>query len=242
MKTLLTACTLAIASLGTAAAALAADPVQEARVATGFSKIAVAGHAEVLLRQGTSEGVTIEALPQVLRQIETEVDGSTLNITASSQRRWWDGILGGGAARPPRITIHFINLQRIEAGGAINLKAGTLKAKDLRLDLSGASTLRIDDLQASRLRLDGSGAIKVELAGNVPAQFIDLSGAGAYQAADLASETAVLQVSGAGKALVNASKKLKAEISGAGLVEYLGHPSVEQETSGAGRVRRRDGS
>jgi hypothetical protein len=242
MKSLLTACILAIGSLGPAATALAADPVQETRVATGFSRIDIAGHAEVLLRQGTSEGVTVEAMPQALRQVETGVDGGTLNITASSERRWWDGILGGGAARPPRITIHFINLQRIEAGGAINLKSGTLKAKDLRLELSGASTLRIDDLQASRLRLDGSGAIKVELVGNVPAQFIDLSGAGAYQAPDLVSETAVLQVSGAGKALVNASKKLKAEVSGAGLVEYLGNPSVERETSGAGRVRRRDGS
>jgi len=239
MRTLLIACTLALLPY-CVGAALAADPVRETRVATGFSKIEIDGHADVILRQGTSEGVTIEASAQALRNVETNVHGKTLSIELRDQRRWWDWILGGGVTRSPRITIDFINIERIEAAGSVNFTASTLKTSDLRLDLAGASTLRIADLQASRLRVDGAGAIKADLAGNVAAQFVDLSGASSYQAGGVLSESAVLQISGAGKALINASKSLKVEISGAGAVQYVGNPKLEQEISGVAKITRRD--
>ena len=240
MKTLLIACTLALSYCGACTTALAAEPVRESRAATGFSRIEIDGQADVILRQGTSEGVTLEASAQALRNIETEVHGKTLSITLTDQRRWWDWVLGGGATRSPRITIDFINLERIEAAGSVNFTAATLKSSDLRLDLAGASTLKIGDLQASRLRVDGSGAIKADLVGNVAAQFIDLSGASSYQAGELKSDSAVLQISGAGKALINASKSLKVEISGAGAVQYVGDPKLEQEISGVGKITRRE--
>lgn len=240
MKTLLIACTLALSYHGAYTAALAAEPVRESRAATGFSRIEIDGQADVILRQGTSEGVTLEASPQALRNIETEVHGKTLSITLTDQRRWWDWVLGGGATRSPRITIDFINLERIEAAGSVNFTAGMLRTSDLRLELAGASTLKIGDLQASRLRVDGAGAIKADLVGNVAAQFIDLSGASSYQAGELKSDSAALQISGAGKALINASKSLKVEISGAGAVQYVGDPKLEQEISGVGKITRRE--
>jgi len=240
MKNLLLAYALALSSFGAGTPATAAEPVRETRVASGFSRIDIDGQADVILRQGTSEGVTIEASAQALRNIDTDVHRKTLSISLSDQRHWWDWILGGGATRSPRITIDFINLERIEAAGSVNFTASTLKTSDLRLDLAGASTLRIGDLQASRLRLDGAGAIKAELAGNVAAQFIDLSGASSYQAGGLVSETAALEISGAGKALVNASKSLKVEISGAGAVQYIGNPKLDQDISGVGKITRRD--
>ncbi len=242
MKTPLIIGAIALAALGAGNVALAAEPVRDTRVATGFSRIEIDGQAEVILLQGTSEGVTIEATAQALRQIDTDVRNRTLSITLSDQRSWWDWILGGNATRSPRITINFINLERIEASGSVNFTASTLKAEDLRLEFAGACTLHIGDLQASRLRLDGAGAVKAELAGKVPAQFIDLSGVSSYQAGGLFSESAKLQVSGAGKALVNASKSLKVEISGAGVVRYIGDPRIEQEISGVGKITRWDGS
>src|SRR5258706_6015876 len=160
MRTLLLVSTVALASLGTGSAALAADPVRETRVATGFSRIEIDGQADVILRQGASEGVTVEASAQALRQIDLGVHDRTLSITLNDQRHWWDLIIGGGATRSPRITIDFVNLERIEAMGSVNFKASTLKTNDLRLELAGATTLRIDDLPASRLRLEKASAGK----------------------------------------------------------------------------------
>ncbi len=241
MRPLLLVWIMAFASLG-AADARAADPVRESRVATAFSKIQIDGQADVILRQGTTEGVTIEATAQALRQIETEVHGRTLEITLVDQRHWWDWIFGDGPTRSPRITIDFINLERVEAAGSIRITANALKSDDLRLELAGASTLRIGELQASRLRVDGAGAVNAKLDGKVAAQFIELSGVSSYQAGGLESDSAALQVSGAGKALVNASKSLKVEISGAGVVQYIGNPKIQQEISGVGKITRQDGS
>jgi len=216
----------------------AADAVRETRDAKGFTRIEIDGQAEVTLRQGTVEGLTIQASEQALRHIETSVSNRTLVIEITEQRRWWDWMIGGGSTRTPRIVIDVIQLDRIEAAGSVRFTAASLKSDDLRIDFAGACTLTIGDLQASRLRLDGAGAVKAELAGKVTSQFVDLSGASSYVAPGLVSDSASLQVSGAGKAFVNAVKTLKVEIAGAGVVTYLGDPKIEQEISGVGKISR----
>jgi hypothetical protein len=217
----------------------AADVVRETRAVSGFSRIEVEGQADITLRQGTTEGLTLEATAQGLKQILTEARGRTLRISVGGQSHWWQWTPGGSATRTPRITIDLIQLERIEAAGAVNIAADSLKVNELRLDFAGACKLKIGDLQATKLRLDGAGAIKAEIAGKVSDQDIDLSGAGSYLAAELISDNVGVRVSGAGKAIVNAKTLLKADISGAGLVEYVGNPRLEQEISGIGKIRRR---
>jgi hypothetical protein len=212
---------------------------RETRALTGFSRIEVYGAAEVRLRQGTTEGATIEAAAQLLPRIRTEVRDRTLLIDVAQERQWSDWMHWSRPRSAPRVTVDFIKLDRLESAGAIKLAADDLRADELRLDFSGASSVRIGNLQASRLHLEGSGATKAELAGKVGTQVVDLSGAGSYAATGLESDRAELHVSGAGKAFVNARTSLSVEISGAGLVEYLGNPKLEQDISGVGKVRRR---
>jgi hypothetical protein len=241
VKLLLIIAAAVLAALGPGQGVVAAAELQrETRAATGFSRIEIEGEADVRLRQGSSERVTIEASAQALRQIQTEVSGRTLTVSLYDQRHWWDWILGGGRTRSPRVTIDFIQLDGIEAAGAVRFTGDSLKSDDLRLDFAGACSFRIGDLQAARLRLDGAGATKAELAGKVTSQYVDLSGAGSYQAAELMSDNVVLHLSGAGKAVVNAASTLKVEISGAGSVQYTGNPKVEKNVSGLASVTRRE--
>ena len=218
------------------------ETIRDARAVSGFNRIEVNGVAEVTLRQGARESVTVEAAAAQATSVETSVHDGTLTITVADQRRLADWLRWAGHSRTPRITVEVVKLDRIESAGAVKLLASHLRAEHLRLDFAGACTLRIDDLQAATLSLQGSGAVKAEIAGKVDSQDIDLSGAGSYQAAHLASDRAVVQVSGAGKAFVNAKTFLKVDISGAGMVEYLGDPKVEQDISGIGKVVRRDAS
>jgi Putative auto-transporter adhesin, head GIN domain len=232
---------VAVATLATTRReASVVESQKETRVLTGFSRIEVYGTAEVRLRQGTTEGATIEAAAKILPRIRTEVRDRTLFIDVAQERQWSDWTHWSGTRRSPRVTVDFIKLDQLESAGAIKLAADDLRADELRLDFSGASTVRIGNLQASQLRLEGSGATKAELAGKVGAQVVNLSGAGSYRASGLESDRAELHVSGAGKAFVNARTSLAVEISGAGLVEYLGNPKLEQDISGVGKVRRRN--
>ena len=217
-----------------------AEPQRQTRALPSFNRIEVVGVADVVLRQGKAEAATVDAPAGILPRIRTVVRDRTLYIDVSQERRWsdWTHLFGG--QHTPRITVDFIQLEELEAGGAIKLFADGLRANELRFDFSGASTVRIGNLQASKLHLEGSGATKVDITGKVGTQVVDLSGAGSYLARGLESDRAEVRVSGAGKAFVNAKTSLTVEISGAGLVEYSGNPQLEQDISGVGKVRRRD--
>jgi Putative auto-transporter adhesin, head GIN domain len=218
-----------------------ADVQRETRTLPSFNRIEIIGIGNVVLRQGKAESATVDAPTELLSRVVIEVRDRILYVDVSPRRRWsdWTNILGG-PQQTPSITIDFVRLDRVEAGGAIKLFADGLRTEELRLDFSGASTVRIANLQASTLLLDGSGATKIDLSGKVRKQVVDLSGAGAYSARGLESDHAEVSVSGAGKAFVNAKMSLSVEISGAGLVEYSGNPKLEQEISGVGKVRRRE--
>jgi len=232
----------ALAALTFGSQAWGVELQEEARVAAGFHRIDIDGKFEVILVQGSTEGVTVEAPAAALPHIRTQVRGSTLIVEGVENRSIWDWFSAKGSGRAPRVTIRLRELDRIDAAGAVIVNADSLKTNDLRLDLAGACTIKIRDLQATSLRLDGSGAIKATIGGKVQRQRVDLSGAGSYLADGLASDEASVDVSGAGKAVVNAKSTLEVDISGAGKVEYLGDPKIKQSISGIGKISRRDGS
>jgi Putative auto-transporter adhesin, head GIN domain len=245
--TIVAAIGIVLATLGTVAAAQSdpqdcpvADATRQTRPLPSFNRIEIIGVAEVVLRQGKTEAATIEASSDLLSRTRTEVEDRTLYIDVSSERRWSDWTHLFAPQQTPRVTIDFVRLDQIEAGGAIKLSADGIRADELRLDFSGASTIKIRNLQASKLSLEGSGATKVELSGRVGTQAVELSGAGSYAAFDVESDRAQVTVSGAGKAYINAKTALSVEISGAGLVEYMGNPKLDKDISGVGKVRRRE--
>jgi hypothetical protein len=209
----------------------------ETRDVSGFHRLEIGGAADVTLVQGATEGVSIVA-PASAR-VRTEVRDGTLVVETEDRHQVWQWFAGRGARRTPRVTINLREIDKIEAAGAVKVVAESLRSADLRLDLSGACSFRVGDLQATTLALDGSGATKIDLAGKVTRQEVDLSGAGSYQAGNLTSDEASVEVSGAGKALVNARSTLTVDISGAGKVEYFGDPKLKQTISGVGKVSRR---
>ena len=228
------------ALLAGSAPAAGAELQHETRAAAGFHRLSIDGQVNVTLVQGATEDVTIEAAAGALSRIHTDVHGGTLSVEAEGSHSMWQWFSGRGAGPTPRITIHLRDLDRIEAAGAVTLDAEALQTADLRIDFAGACNLKVQNLQGTSLRLDGSGATKVELAGKVSRQRVDLSGAGSYQAERLVSSDASVSVSGAGKAVVNATNTLAVEISGAGKVEYVGDPKLRQSITGIGKVVRRD--
>jgi hypothetical protein len=202
-----------------------------------FRHVEVNGHADVVLVQGDAEAVDVEASPKRHARVRIRSEGGTLKISSGEDSRWWAGLPGGGA-RPPRITIHFRQLESLALSGALRLSADGVKATRLVVRASGAASVRMEGIDAAALRFVGSGAVKVEMAGRAAEQEVSISGAGAYRAPRLASEHAEVKVSGAGRVVVNASRSLEASISGAGAIDYHGNPQVRQRISGAGRIRQ----
>jgi len=216
------------------------ERVSEVQELPSFQRIEVSGIAEIVLVQGYKETISIGNPSRA--GVTASVEGNTLRIARTDDRRWWHSLLGGGSGRTPRIIVTFKDLQYIAASGAVQVRAAAVNVPDLRVSNSGSTSLKIDDLQARTLRVSGSGAMTAELTGRVVDQQVAISGAADYRAENLVSDSATVTVSGAGVVVVHARQKLKASISGAGSIEYLGDPDVEQRVSGAGRVKNRKAS
>lgn len=221
---------LVLAALSMAVAGCAEGPYQTREDdVSGFNRIRIETFGEILIEQGDSESVTIEAPRDYLRYVTSEVEGDTLVI---STRR---GFIGAPVQRVT-YTINVINLEEIALSGAGAIKIFSLDANDLSVYLSGAGSVEIDALKADHLDISLSSAGAIVIAGEAESQSVNLSGVGSYEAGDLKTRQASINLSGAGSAVVWAEDALDVNVSGIGSVSYFGNPDVNQNISGLGSV------
>ena len=204
--------------------------LKETRKVTTFDGIEVSGAFEIILKQGATEEVTVEADANLLPLIHTDVVGSTLKIETRKP-------INHVTVMKVYITVK--DLKQIDVSGAVDVKTdGRITVSELSFESSGASESKME-LAVQKLKLDCSGASKLRFSGSATEVSMDLSGASDIFAYDLLAENYDLDISGAGNAQINVSKKIRAEISGAGSVKYKGSPSdVDQSVSGAGSIKK----
>jgi hypothetical protein len=104
--------------------------------------------------------------------------------------------------------------------------------------VSGAANVDAEGISTGELAIAISGTGNVKMSGEADSQQLDISGSGKYQAEDLESKEARIDIGGSGSAIVNVSDELDADVSGSGSVEYIGDPAVNRDVSGVGRVSK----
>ncbi|MCU0664016.1 MAG: DUF2807 domain-containing protein [Myxococcota bacterium] len=223
--------------------------VTQDRAVNGFSRIALCGQGQLILVQGETDAVKIEADDNLLPDIVSEAQAGTLKI----------GLGCSGAMknyRPSRRPTYYVTLKTVQGlsvSGSGSLTAAALNADALELQVSGSGDLNVGALNsnttevrisgsgeialaalvARALRTDISGSGTVKVAGKVPAQQITISGSGTYAAPDAMGQTATVRISGSGESTVWATESLEAIISGSGTLRYYGQPRLTQTNSGS---------
>jgi hypothetical protein len=204
----------------------------EQRSISGVTEVDLASFGYLHIEIGEQESVRIEAEDNLLRYIETEVDGNMLTIR---HRR-------GTALRPTEPIDYYLTVRELAAvrvSGAGSVDGPEVKTGHFSVHISGAGSVDLEGLEADELDVRISGAGNLEVAdGKVAEQQITISGAGDYRAEDLDSLEARVSLSGLGSAFVRVRDHLDVTISGAGSVKYVGSPTVEKQVTGVGRVER----
>jgi hypothetical protein len=202
---------------------------QERKVAA-FNAIEVSGAFDVILSQGTTQSVILEADDNLLPLIRTEVIGNTLKIDNNKPIH---------NPKCMKVYITVTDLKRIEVSGAVDLQTQTkLTFTELAIDISGSTDATLD-IAVQKLEISSSGGSNLKLTGMANRVDLDVSGAVDIRAYDLLAESVSLDISGAGEAEINVTKELKADISGAATVRYKGNPGkVDTSISGAGSIKR----
>ncbi|MHC1773773.1 MAG: head GIN domain-containing protein [Lentimicrobium sp.] len=205
---------------------------KQERTVKNFNKFEVSGGFKVILTQGSTEKLVIDADDDVLPKIITEVKAGTLIIRLENNTH-----ISNGKDLIAELT--FINLDEIELSGAVNI-TGTnpMKFANLEIDGSGATKINLD-LSATKLEIDFSGASEITLKGNAPEFDADLSGASSIEASEFLTRKCSIDCSGASDARVNVTESLSVEGSGASKISYTGNPAnLDTELSGSSKINK----
>ncbi len=207
--------------------------VTETREVSGFDSIQVDYPARVLISQGSTESLKIEAEDNVLPGLKTEVKGKELRIYYKSP--------DGKHVNPTKMAVITITVKELSSLGFSSAGKSTvdgLKSDDLSVSLDGAGNVKLNDIKVGNLSVNLSGAGSTTASGTTDDLSVNISGFGGFNGRDLQANTVSVNISGAGSATVSAEDTLDASISGAGSVSYYGSPDVSKQISGVGSVRQ----
>lgn len=189
--------------------------------------------AEIIIQQGDKESVAIEADENLLSQLSTEAVSEKLTIK-SLAADWKESV---NPSQPVKIVITAKDLNEIELSAPVgNVQMNDWQADTLKFVLSGGADVKLNNIQVDLLDIDLSGAGNIDANGTASDVKLILSGVGSFNAADLKSTKATIDLSGMGSAVVQVEEDLAATLTGAGSIKYYGTPQVNQNVTGAGSV------
>jgi hypothetical protein len=201
----------------------------ESRDVRSFDQVALMGIGTLVITQGDTEGLRIQADDNVLPLLQSTVSSGVLTLEPKEHTEI-------RASTPIRYELAARQLQLISVEGAAEAQAARLLADRFALEVEGAGRVGIDQLTAKTLtaRMEGSGGVRV--GGQVVQQTLHVEGAGTYHGESLESQRTTVAVAGSGTCAVRAHDSLDARVEGSGVVTYSGSPAVTRHVSGSGQV------
>ena len=203
---------------------------EETREVSGFNAVELGGVGTIFIEQGDKETLRIEAEDNLLKFLETEVDGNTLKLSTRK----------GVNVVPTQGIFYYLtvrDLEKIAVNGLGNIDLNDLFAPRLNLEINGGGQINVKNLETDQLEVHINGLGSIDMGdGQVQQQKIIIDGGGSYDAANMASDSAAVSINGLGSANLWANEQLDVNISGGGTVQYAGKPEVNQTISGLGSV------
>lgn len=205
--------------------------ITETREVSSFDSVKVEYPAQVTIKQGKVESLSIEADDNLLPDLNTQVRGNTLEIFYI---KTGDKFIN--PTKPVVITITLKDIKDVEFSSAGDLTIDSLETDTLDVTLNGAGNLDLKNVTLKRVSVNLNGAGSMTASGTADDIDVTISGFGDFKGEDLQGKAAKVTISGAGSATVWVDDQLDAEISGAGSVNYYGSPNVTKQTNGIGGV------
>jgi hypothetical protein len=208
---------------------------REARDASGFEAVRVAGPFQVVLRQQPAHRVSLEGDGNLLSYVETRVvDGNKGKVLEVGVKRGYQ--LKSHQAL--KLEIDLPTLRAVALAGSGQATLDPMKVGVLDLSVAGSGTLKARQLQADKLSITVAGSGDVVADGRSAELGVSIAGSGDVQLADFVADEVKVSISGSGDAAVQANRKLKVSIAGSGDVRYRGDAELSSSIAGSGSVRK----
>ncbi|MEN6522527.1 MAG: head GIN domain-containing protein [Anaerolineaceae bacterium] len=200
---------------------------------SGFNKVELNGIGDLIIEQGSKEGLRIKCEENFLPYIKVSVSADTLVIDLKPH-------ISFDPSNDITYYLSVKDLSSVELNGVGDIVINNLETSNLDVASNGVGDITITDLLADNVGVALAGIGDIRLEGKVVSQSVSLSGTGDYKGKKLESQTAEVTISCMGTAGVRVSDSLKATISGTGSLNYIGDPQIEQNISGLGEINKVD--
>ncbi len=209
--------------------------VTEQRQVSNFTAVDVSGSGTLIITQGSTPGLVVEAKRGVLDRLNVTVSGGTLTLDCDG--RWYTPwTLWADDHVTYRLTV--VDLTKIAAHGSTDIQAeGALVADQFDLSASGSSDVALE-LKVQTLSVRTSGSADATLSGTVDVLDFTSTGSASVYSRELQSRVATIDCSGSADFEVSVSEQLNVNISGSGDVSYAGDPEIKSSISGSGSIDR----
>jgi hypothetical protein len=207
--------------------------VTEEREISGVKSVSISAGMNLFITQGSIEKLKIEAEDNIISHITTEVKNGKLYIEFENI------VFGITNIKPINIYLTIKDLKEIRASSGSSVTSESINTGELSIDLgSGASGELVVDVK--NLTVEMSSGAQLEISGKTENQKVGLSSAGSYEAEDLESKTAVMDLSSGARAVINVTEKLDVDISSGGSLKYIGSPEIISNISSGGELKSID--
>ena len=204
---------------------------QEHRPLTGFERIELLGSLDVKYQQADSFSVRVDAPVEVLKKVETRVDGNKLVVKMKGDGNF----INFGVADSRNVTVYvtspdFLGIMLKGSGDFECLRL--LDTDNLEISLQGSGDISFDDVICDQVdvSLVGSGDVDVK---NVKAQrsYINLVGSGDVKMNFDNSGMVEANLTGSGDITLNGKvKNYKSNVRGSGDINSGGLMILEERT------------
>jgi hypothetical protein len=199
-----------------------------------FSGVTGMGSINIIVSNGPSSSLRIEADENLLEYIETTNNNGTVEVYT---REGYNINPKSGI----RVYATAPAFHRLDVSGSGTIKStGKINGKnELHTEVSGSGDIKLE-VDAPRIEAEISGSGSVTMAGNTKDFSAQVSGSGDVHCFNLMSENTEIDIAGSGNAEIFASKSLDVDVAGAGDVRYKGNPTIKQSIAGSGSIRKVD--
>ncbi|NQU87302.1 MAG: DUF2807 domain-containing protein [Mariniphaga sp.] len=200
----------------------------ESRFAQNFNKVKSSGAFNIHISNSNEYEVVINAETNILPYIETEVNGSTLNISIR-------GVHNLRNTLPMDVYISTPVLEGLKLSGSGEIITDYFVSNNMDVTVSGSGLIETAvDCHLFEATVSGSGMVYVS--GVADNSKIKISGSGKVDSYDMIVKDCDANISGSGDIYANIERLLDASISGSGSVFYIGSPDINAHISGSGKI------
>lgn len=204
----------------------------ESREVGDFNAIQLDGAGRLVIIQGESTSLTVEAEDNLISSLQSTVDGDTLKL--GYQDNCWQKTLLPTEAILYTLTV--TDLNAITFNGAGDLEMESLHTDSLAITINGAAQVSLKNLTADSLKVRINGTGTVNIGGEVVSQDIGIDGAGTVQNGNLKTSQTTVVANGLGIATVWVTDTLNLTFNGGGTLNYYGEPAIIKNINGAANI------